>query len=271
MATAGRRNGDRHRNGGRIAVTPARLAYGACYAAFYGAGPPVEVPFLARLVDAGGSRREVDVLDLGCGTGRLLGPLAALGWQVVGMEPEADNLAEACEVGARTPGVVAVVAGGFEDLRAAEAFDVVVAAGGPWWYLQTRTQRVGALVRVRRALRPGGLVVLDGPNLSWILDHYRAPQPSETTVGGILVRRTPRHHIDTDRRIWTHTDHFLASSGEELTMVHRLAIIPAAEVLAALEEAGFGHVEAYRSWASTSPEPPDGPRVIAVGRVTGPS
>ena len=245
----------------------AELTYGACYAAFYGAGPPVEVPFLQRLVRSLNPGDEVRVLDLGCGTGRLLQPLAAMGWRVVGMDPQVENLHESRRIAAHTAGGVEVVPGGFGDLAAVEAFDVVLSVGGPWWYLLNPTERADALSRVRRALRPGGVVVLEGANFEWILDHYQEPEPSEANVGGTPVRRVPRHDIDQARAVWTHTDSFSApGTGEELTMVHRLAIIPAAAVLAALGDAGFDSVESYPGWASTAPGSPDGPRIIAVGR-----
>lgn len=248
----------------------ADLTYGACYAAFYGSGPPVEVPFLARLARSFDLTGELRVLDIGCGTGRLLGPLSALGWQVVGMDPHAENLAEARRVAAGTPTVVEIVAGGFGDLDAVDAFDIVVAVGGPWWYLLTVTERADALLRVRRALRPGGVVVLEGANFEWILDHYREPQPSEADVDGIRVRRVPRHDIDRSRGTWTHTDRFSTpGTGEELIMVHRLAIIPIDEVRFALHDAGLHHVELYTSWASTAPSEPEGARIIAVGRRPG--
>lgn len=243
------------------------LTYGACYAAFYGSGPPVEVPFLARLVRSSDLAGELRVLDVGCGTGRLLGPLAALGWRVVGMDPQAENLLEARRVAAQTPGVVDVLPGGFADLDVVEAFDAIVAVGGPWWYLLTSIDRADALSRVRRALRPGGIVVLEGANFEWILDHYREPEPSQASVGGTPVRRVPRHDIDRAGGIWTHTDSFSApGESEELTMVHRLAIIPVDAVHSALQDAGFDPVEFYPSWASTEPGPPDGPRIIVAGR-----
>ena len=186
----------------------ALLSYGGCYAAFYGGSPPVEVPFLTRLARSFDLAGDLRVLDIGCGTGRLLGPLAALGWRVVGMDPQPENLAEARRVGARTPGVVKIVAGGFGDLNAVEAFDMIVAVGDPWWYLLTAAERADALLRVHRALRPQGVVVLEGPNFEWILDHYRAPHPTEADVNGIRVRRVPRHDIDRAAGTWTHTDSF---------------------------------------------------------------
>lgn len=243
------------------------LTYGACYAAFYGSGAPVEVPFLARLARSRGLTGELHLLDIGCGTGRLLAPLAALGWDVVGMDPQAENLAEARRVAARTPGVVEVVAGGFSDVDAVDAFDVIVAVGGPWWYMLSAGERSDALSRVCQALRPGGVVVLDGANFEWILDHYREPQPSEADVEGIRVRRAPQHDVDRASGIWTHTDRFSTpGASEELVMTHRMAIIPVDEVVSALQSAGFGDVELYPSWASTEPAPLNGPRIIAVGR-----
>ncbi|MGH9222401.1 MAG: methyltransferase domain-containing protein [Acidimicrobiales bacterium] len=77
----------------------AHLTYGGCYAAFYGTRPPVQVqvPFNARIARSFDLAGELRVLDIGCGTGRPLAPLAALGWHVVGMGPQVENLAEARE------------------------------------------------------------------------------------------------------------------------------------------------------------------------------
>lgn len=246
-------------------MTP--LSFERCYAAFYGGGPPVEVPFLMRIASSLGLGDDLRVLDMGCGTGRLLGPLAAVGWRVVGMDPQLENLEEAHRVAARAPGVVDIVAGGFGDLEVVDAFAMVVAVADPWWYLLSAAERADALVRAHRALRPGGVIVLEGPNFEWILDHYREPQPTEADVDGVRVRRVPRHDIDRVAGTWTHTDVFTAAGDDdELTMVHRFAIIPVAEVRSALAHAGFDSVDLYTSWASTAPGEPDGPRVVALGR-----
>jgi SAM-dependent methyltransferase len=243
------------------------LTYGGCYAAFYGTGPPLQVPFISRIALSFDLAGELRVLDLGCGTGRLLAPLAELGWRVVGMDPQFENLAEARKMADLAAGRIEIVAGGFAELDETEAFDIVVAVGDPWWYLLTPEARADALYRVHRALRPGGAVVLDGPNFEWILDHYRHPEPSEALVDGSLVRKVPVHDIDRVGGTWSQTDTFsMADTGEELTMVHRFAIIPLEEVLSSIRDVGFDCVACYSSWASNAPDGPEGPRVIAVGR-----
>ena len=242
------------------------LTYGRCYAAFYGTGPPVQVPFIARIAQSFDLAGELRVLDMGCGTGRLLAPFAELGWRVVGMDPQVENLAEARKIGGPAGGRIEVVFGGFAELDETEAFDIVVAVGDPWWYLLTPEARADALYRVHRALRPGGAVVLDGPNFEWILDNYRHPEPSEALVDGTLVRRIPVHDIDRIGGTWSQKDTFsVPSTGEKLTMVHCFAIIPLEGVLSSIREAGFECVDWYLSWASNTAGGSEGPRVIAVG------
>lgn len=229
----------------------AHLTYGACYAAFYGSGPPVQVPFIARIAQSFDLAGELRALDIGCGTGRLLAPLAALGWHVVGMDPQVENLTEARKIADLAPERIEIAAGGFAELDHIEAFDVVVAVGDPWWYLLTPETRADALKRVHLSLRPGGVLILDGPNFEWILEHYRQPEPSEALVDGTLVRRIPTHDIDRNAGTWSQTDTFSAPyAGEELTMVHRFAILPLGEVLSSVGEAGFDCVDWYSSWAS---------------------
>jgi SAM-dependent methyltransferase len=199
------------------------LTYGACYAAFYGGRPPIEVPFLTRLARSLDLPDDVRVLDIGCGTGRLLGPLAALGWHVVGMDPHPENVDEARRVAPGTPGVD-IIPGGFGDLEAVEAFDMVVAVADPWWYLLTAAERADALERVRRALGPRGVVVLEGPNFEWILDHYLPPAnptrrwwtasesgESHDTTSTVPPARGPRRTSSPRRKPATSSRWFIGS------------------------------------------------------------
>ncbi len=56
-----------------------------------GYGPIVE--FLRWLTRSYGLVAPLSVLDVGCGTGRMLVPLAEVGWNMTGLEPRAEYLA----------------------------------------------------------------------------------------------------------------------------------------------------------------------------------
>ena len=95
------------------------------------------------------------LLDVGCGRGDLGAYLIARGWTVTGIEPAA-NAAEA----ARARGLDAR-RGTLDDVELeAGAYDAAVFRHS----LEHVTDPVGALRRVREALRPGGLVLISVPN-----------------------------------------------------------------------------------------------------------
>lgn len=60
------------------------------YAAFYHFDSESVVGFLKWLATSYGLSGRLSVLDLGCGPGRVLGPLADCGWQVTGCDPDRD-------------------------------------------------------------------------------------------------------------------------------------------------------------------------------------
>jgi SAM-dependent methyltransferase len=244
-------------------TSPLPLAQPAAtlYAAFDSDPAPV-VEFLAWLVGAGGrGSAPIRALDVGCGIGRLLTPLAGRGWQVVGLEPDAEYAAYAA---ARVQSVAGaeVRVGGFADVGVqvgdTDPFDLVAGINGSFAYLRTPSARAAALAQCRGVLRPGGLLVLDLPNLLRILFEYGGPAIHEREMEGRTIRLERRHRLDYAEALFVTDEVYRVreASGAQWTLEreHPYAITTWPELAHALVAAGFGATRTFTSFDARVPE-----------------
>jgi SAM-dependent methyltransferase len=150
--------GDRVPSNPWLAVTggTAGPGYAARFAALAAEGTDLHGE--ARRVDAllaGPQRRPGDVLDAGCGTGRVAVRLAELGHRVVGADLDSSMLAEARAARPDLDWRLVDLA----RLDLGRRFDLVVAAGNLWPLLTPGTH-ARVVARLAAHLRPGGLLVL---------------------------------------------------------------------------------------------------------------
>lgn len=135
--------------------------YDALYAGIR--GPSGDAGFYAGLAaNAGGP-----VLELGCGTGRVLLPIARSGIACTGVDPSADMLRVLRSKG--VPENLTLVQGNMQTLDLRErGFALAVIAFRAFQHLLTVEDQLEALGRIREHLRPGGLLALDvfEPDLS---------------------------------------------------------------------------------------------------------
>lgn len=209
------------------------------------------------------------ILDMGCGPGRLLAPLAAAGWAVVGYEPDPDYAPAAQEeLSGLRDGRFRQA--GFLELDEVGAFDLIAAVNGPYYYLVTPRERREALERCAQALRPGGVLFLEFSNFHWVLKNYREPPVVELDFDGIAVRRVADHEIDYHRGTMTHTDRFTwrDHSGAErvLAKTHRMALVSYPELAYFLEETGFEEVRTFNSYDDREPNELTGGKVLVAAR-----
>lgn len=237
--------------------------------ALYETDPAPIVEFLRWLTAAHGRTGALDVLDVGCGPGRLLGPLSALGWRVTGWEPDPEYAAAALEKARLLPQAQART-GGFEDIQEAGAFDLIAAVNGPYSYLLTAAARRDAIERCAQALRPGGMLFLHFSNFWWILRHYREPPEQTLTVDGIVVTRTAEHEIDYDAGHFTHVDTFRWVDKEGrtrcLSKTHTMSMVDPVEAKRLLREAGLEDIRTFNDYHDREPAPLDGKSVLIVAR-----
>ena len=225
------------------------------YRAFDSDPGPI-VDFLAWLASTYELRPPVRILDVGCGPGRLLRPLAEAGWSVTGFEPN-EVFRRAAQQAVQDLGID-VIHSGFNDIAAEAAFDMVVGVNGSFAYLLSSNARQDALRRCYRALEPGGVLFLDLPNLLRILLEYRGPGEFDAAMDGYQVHLTRRHEIDFHAAVFTtHEEYVLTRPGEpESTFeaVHAYSILPYAVLKEALEAAGFADLRTFTSFEARTVE-----------------
>src|SRR5688572_23012596 len=136
-------------------------------------GPAVEfVYWLRESYEIHGE--QINILDVGCGPGQSLMEFAGLGWRVVGLEPNPDFYAEAKTLAEGTE-QLEVQPGGFNDIQGVDRFHLITAINGPFAYLLQPEAQLDALKRAYQALKPGGVLFLDVPNLLWFLKNEAEP------------------------------------------------------------------------------------------------
>jgi SAM-dependent methyltransferase len=104
----------------------------------------------------------LDVIDVGCGDGRILIPLVVAGHRVVGIDidPAAIN---ACSLRCAEMDIDAVLydANFFDALPLSEPVDVIVCCGQTFMLLSSVEDGVKALRLFKKSLRKGGMIIID--------------------------------------------------------------------------------------------------------------
>ncbi len=144
---------------------------------------------------------EGNVLELGCGTGRVLIPVARLGKEVTGVDNSPRMLA-ICQrqLESEPPEVrrnATLVQADMRDLDLGRRFSLVMIPFRPIQHLVAVSDQVATLQAIHRHLEPGGRLVFDvfNPKLEYLLEDRTAEREdtAEVELGdGRSFRRTVR-------------------------------------------------------------------------------
>ena len=140
------------------------------------------------------------ILELGCGTGRVLIPLARQGYRITGIDASSAMLEKAREKVAAEDlrDRVTLVEQEMGKLELEARFNMAFAALNSFAHLHTTDDQLAALTRIRRHLNPGGLLVLDmfNPDLARLLDARGQVALTKVMDGPGAGRRTMRFTTD---------------------------------------------------------------------------
>jgi SAM-dependent methyltransferase len=103
------------------------------------------------------------ILELGCGTGRLVVPLASHGYEVTGVDVSAAMLAIARRKVAAgdLESRVTLLQQDMRELDLGCRFNMAFAAINSFMHMMTAEDQLAALARIRQHLNPGGILLLD--------------------------------------------------------------------------------------------------------------
>lgn len=148
------------------------------------------------------------ILELGCGTGRLLLPLARAGYKVTGVDVSAAMLSAARSklLAQRLDKGITLLHQDMRELALGKRFSLVFLALNSFMHLLTTEDQLVVLGRIRQHLKPGGLLLLDlfNPDLGRLLESrgqvtLDKVQPDPDTAHRLMKFRTQT--VDLERQI----------------------------------------------------------------------
>lgn len=193
--------------------------------------------------DGGGAVRTV--LDLGCGTGGHLVPLARMGYRVAGVDRSEDMLERAREKARDLPpgSRAELHAGDVRTVDLGRRFDAVLMMFAVLGYQPENADVLAALATARRHLEPGGLFLCDvwyGPA---VLRERPTDRVKEVPTARGKIVRTASADLDTRRHLCTvHYDVRELEGGRQVARTvesHRMRYFFPREIEFYLDRAGF--------------------------------
>ena len=214
-----------------------------------------ELPFIEAQI---GKERSLpyaaSVLDAACGTGWHAIALAQRGYQTAGADLSAPMIALARQNAAGAGVQVRFEPAGFGQLAETfgeASFVALVCLGNSLPHLLTPASLHAALLDFARCLKPGGRLIVQNRNFDLVMaKHLRWMEPQSQRAGEAEWLFLRFYDFDADGLITFNITALQRQGGEAWQQtVHttRLRPLLQAELLQALDEAGFGSVECYGS------------------------
>jgi SAM-dependent methyltransferase len=196
-------------------------------------GTAAEVEFVVRALALSPGNR---VLDVPCGHGRHAVELARRRLRVTGVDLSEPSLALARAAAAEAGVAVSLHHADMRDLPWVGEFDAAVNLFSSFGYLEDEAQDQRALGAIARALAPGGRLLMEMANPTWVLRHFE-PRRWDALPDGLLHLADNEYDAATGRITtrWT----FVRPDGSRGGFSFRLRAYTAPELTRMLVAAGL--------------------------------
>ena len=225
----------------------------------------VELEFLQWALEDVCPRDVQDILDVGCGTGRHVVPLARLGYRVTGMDSSPAMVGE-CRRKLTQQGLSADLrAVGLQELGESTAFDATICMDSVICYLQDTECIANALGALHDALRPGGILVLDNRNFLAQWPRYGVPFSDERRSGDLRIEYEDVHWLDDYAALYHVELDATLVQGSRACKLHNedvLRVMTVGETVVYLRDAGFTGISSYPDFDRELWSEPCGERMI---------
>lgn len=195
------------------------------------------------------------ILELACGSGRLLLPLADAGYELVGVDTSAEMLRlaeqqlEAAELAKR----VTLIQQDIRSLQLEQKFRLAFIALGSFAHLTSRSAQQQALSSIRSSLAYSGTFILDISNadvrymeqLSGQLLHQGTWQQEDGSMLTHMVSPASSQKQHLLELTHFYEQHFQGKPVRRTTVTTHLYLFERSEMELLLEQAGFGIKEVY--------------------------
>lgn len=231
--------------------------------------PRPAVAFLQWLATSYHLPDDLSLLDVGAGPGRFFDLYAELAWQVTALEPHEAFFRRAQQRARELPNV-RVVRRHFASIDYREQFHLITAINGVFAYLLAEEERREALQRVFRALKPGGVVFLDVPNLLWFLRHEPEWASRRANIAGMTAVLCRRYTFDYHEARFTQENEYILTRPdgreERFTASHEHTILLYPQVAQLLHAVGFTDLRTYNSYEARDVQRLDASRIMVAAR-----
>lgn len=210
-----------------------------------------------------------EILDVACGTGRHAIPLSKKGYTVTGGDRSQAMLAVLEEKVRRANIEIPVIKCDMKDIEFREEFDAIICMYTSFNYLLTDQDIERALAAFHRALRPGGIAILDLMNPIFYIGKFREITVEHHQEGQMCIQRTFKHTLDEVRSLWYQDEFVVADDGNSVSTcreIHTMRMLTYPEISHFIRDAQFVDIKCYGNFTDLVEAEDKAERLILVCR-----